>query len=79
MRNDDTAEGSKHQAALHRTARGAGYWPTVANPGTDAPERYSRWIYVTKALFRVNDPKAANPWDRLSKHLEELCEELAGK
>ena len=139
MRNDDTAVGSKYQAELNRTARDAGYWPTVANPGTDTPERYFadpgadvivihegdawpkeaklkgdyfgghsdyppharglllhsqekldkasvkmarkyvRWIYVSEGAFRVNDPKAANPWDRLSKHLDALCEELGGK
>lgn len=41
--------------------------------------RYSRWVYVTEGPFRANDPKAANPWDRLSKHLEPLCELLAEK
>lgn len=41
--------------------------------------KYSRWVYVTEAPFRANDPKAANPWDRLSKHLEPLCEALAEK
>jgi hypothetical protein len=41
--------------------------------------KYSRWVYVTEAQFRANDPKAANPWDRLSKHLEPLCEALAEK
>ena len=39
--------------------------------------RHVRWIYVTEGIFRPNDPQAANPWDRLSTHLEELCEELA--
>jgi hypothetical protein len=39
--------------------------------------KYVRWIYVTDAVYRPNDPKAANPWDRLSKHLEEICEQLA--
>jgi len=38
--------------------------------------KYVRWVYITEAEFRPNDPKAANPWDRLSKHLEELCEQL---
>src|SRR5262245_183633 len=38
--------------------------------------KYSRWVYVTEGLYRRGDPKAANPWDRLSKHLEELCEQL---
>jgi hypothetical protein len=32
-----------------------------------------RWIYVTEAPFRVNDPQAANPWDRVSEHLEATC------
>ncbi|WP_020470934.1 spherulation-specific family 4 protein [Zavarzinella formosa] len=41
--------------------------------------QYSRRVYVTEGLFRENDPKAANPWGILSKHLNELCEELAGQ
>ena len=139
MRYDDTAEGSKYQAALNKYAHEAGCWPTVGNPGADTPGRYfaesgadviivhegdawpkedrlkgdyfggysdypphtrgvllytqekldkaalkmvrkyTRWVYVTEAPFRANDPKATNPWDRLSKHLDELCEELSGK
>lgn len=34
---------------------------------------YARWFYVTEGVFRANDPAAANPWNILSKHLEELC------
>jgi hypothetical protein len=41
--------------------------------------KYSRWVYVTEGLYRPGDPKAANPWDRLSKHLEEICERLSEK
>ncbi|OAI55229.1 hypothetical protein AYO47_09675 [Planctomyces sp. SCGC AG-212-M04] len=32
-----------------------------------------RWIYVTEAPFRVSDPQAASPWDRVSEHLEATC------
>lgn len=39
--------------------------------------KYARWVYVTEGVFRPNDPNAANPWDRLSKHLEEMCKQLA--
>lgn len=39
--------------------------------------KYARWIYVTDDPYRPNDPKADNPWDTLSQHLEALCEELA--
>jgi hypothetical protein len=39
--------------------------------------KYARWVYVTEGLYRPGDPKAANPWDRLSKHLEGLCEKLS--
>lgn len=39
--------------------------------------RYARWIYVTDDPYRVNDPKADNPWDTLSKHLDSICEQLA--
>jgi hypothetical protein len=41
--------------------------------------KYVRWVYVTEAVYRAGDPKAANPWDRLSKHLEELCDQLSEK
>lgn len=39
--------------------------------------RYARWVYVTEAPYRENDPAAANPWDRLSSHLEATCLVLA--
>lgn len=39
--------------------------------------KYVRWVYVTEGPYRPNDPRALNPWDRLSKHLEELCEQLS--
>lgn len=41
--------------------------------------KYVRWVYVTEAVYRPNDPKFANPWDRLSKHFEEICECLDEK
>jgi Spherulation-specific family 4 len=40
---------------------------------------YVRWVYVTEAPYRPNDPKAANPWDHLSKYLEELLDQLGEK
>jgi hypothetical protein len=40
--------------------------------------KYARWVYVTEAEYRPGDPKAANPWDRLSGHLEEICGQLSG-
>lgn len=39
--------------------------------------KYARWVYVTEAPYRPGDPKAANPWERVSKHLEEICEQLS--
>lgn len=39
--------------------------------------RHVRWVYVTEGVFRAGDPNAANPWDRLSKHLDEMCGLLA--
>jgi hypothetical protein len=39
--------------------------------------KYVRWIYITEAPYRPGDPTAPNPWDRLSKHLEEICATLA--
>jgi hypothetical protein len=44
-----------------------------------AARKHARWFYVTDGEFRAGDPKAANPWDRVSKHLEEMCEQLAGR
>lgn len=39
--------------------------------------RHARWIYVTDDPYRESDPQAENPWDTLTKHLEELCERLS--
>jgi hypothetical protein len=39
--------------------------------------KYARWVYVTEAEYRVGDPKAIIPWARLSKHIEEICDQLA--
>lgn len=39
--------------------------------------RHVRWVYVTDAPFRPGDPAAANPWNRLPSHLDELFEALA--
>ena len=36
---EDTEQAAAHQVGLNSMAREMGYWPTVANPGTDAPER----------------------------------------
>ncbi len=41
--------------------------------------KYARWVYVTEALYRPGDATATNPWDRLSAHLEEICEQLSAK
>lgn len=38
--------------------------------------RYVRWVYVTEGVHRPGDPEAANPWDRLSRHVEPICEQL---
>ncbi len=35
--------------------------------------RFAKWIFVTQDQYRINDPKAPNPWDDLSVHIEELC------
>jgi hypothetical protein len=36
----DTDAAARHQMTLNQYAREQGYWPTVANPGTDTPGRY---------------------------------------
>lgn len=46
-------------------------------PALQTARKYAKWVYVTEGLFRANDPKAANPWGVLSKHLEETCSALA--
>jgi hypothetical protein len=53
--------------------------PRLERASLQMVRKYVRWVYVTEAVYRPNDPKAANPWDGLSKHLEELCEQLSGK
>jgi hypothetical protein len=37
---DDNDKSSNHQVELNQFAKSKGLWPTVANPGTSAPERY---------------------------------------
>jgi hypothetical protein len=39
--------------------------------------KYVRWVYVTDAIYKPGNAATANPWNRLSKHLEELCAQLA--
>ena len=39
--------------------------------------KYARWVYVTEAPYRPDDPGASNPWDRVSVHLERICERLS--
>jgi len=41
--------------------------------------KHTRWVYVTEAVYRSGDSKDANPWSRLSKHLEAICAQLADK
>ena len=42
-----------------------------------AARKHARWVYATDKPFKPGDPKAANPWDGPSKHLEELFDLLA--
>jgi hypothetical protein len=37
---EDTPEAAAHQAKINLHARQKGFWPTVANPGAETPERY---------------------------------------
>lgn len=53
--------------------------PTFDRDALRTARKHCRWVYVTEGPYRPGDPKAANPWDRVSKHLEALCEELAGR
>ena len=48
-------------------------------PSLQKARKYSRWVYVTEAVYQADDPKLLNPWSRLSKHLEETCEALSQK
>jgi len=36
----DNSQSSEYQSGLNQVANKMGFWPTVANPGTDTPERY---------------------------------------
>lgn len=40
MLYEDNDDAVKHQVTLNQSAHGLGFWPTVANPGTDTPSRY---------------------------------------
>jgi hypothetical protein len=51
--------------------------PKLDRAAAQIVRRYARWVYVTEGVYREGDPKAANPWDRLSAHLEELCRQLS--
>lgn len=51
--------------------------PTLDPVQVRMVRKYARWLYVTEDLYRQNDPKADNPWDVLSKHLDVLCGVLA--
>lgn len=48
--------------------------PTLDLAAVRMARKYCRWMYVTEGLYRAGDPQAANPWDRLAKHLDELCD-----
>ena len=53
------------------------YSQTQCNPKQiQMVRRYSRWIYVTQDTYKLNDPKHPNPWDKLSVHLEAMCQTL---
>jgi hypothetical protein len=51
--------------------------PALDRAALRTAARYARWFYVTDAVFRPGDPALANPWGRLSGHLEDLCAVLA--
>jgi hypothetical protein len=53
--------------------------PKLDGAALRTTRRYVRWVYVTEKPYRPGDPAAANPWDALSKHAGELCEQLAEK
>lgn len=48
-------------------------------PSLQMARKYSRWVYVTDAVYKADDPNLLNPWNRLSKYLEETCEVLSQK
>lgn len=53
--------------------------PKIDRDAIRMMRKYVRWIYVTENEYRQDDPKASDPWDRLSKHIEEICSLLAEK
>src|SRR5579884_3542205 len=50
--------------------------PNIDRDALDMMRKYARWIYVTEAEYRQGDPKASNPWDRLSKHVDLIFSQL---
>lgn len=50
---ENSDAGVAHQAALRRLAQDEGFWPTVANPGTDTPERY--FVQQAADVFVVHE------------------------
>lgn len=53
--------------------------PNIDRDALGMMRKHARWIYVTEAEYRQGDPKASNPWDRLSKHVEAIFSQLADK
>ena len=53
--------------------------PTLDKAALRMTRKYARWIYVTEGILKAGDPRQANPWNRVTKHLEQLCEQLAEK
>lgn len=43
-------------------------------PDFDLIRKYSRWVYVTDQIYRT---PADNPWDGVSRHLEQMFHELS--
>jgi hypothetical protein len=37
---------------------------------------YTRWVYITNDAYTPGDPRADNPWNSLSEHLDSICNEL---
>jgi hypothetical protein len=53
--------------------------PSLDKAALKMTRKYARWIYVTDGLYRPIEPNAVNPWDRLSKHVEAMCEQISEK
>jgi hypothetical protein len=53
--------------------------PTLDRAALRKLRKFARWVYITDGVSQPGKPQPVIPWDRVSKHLEEICEQLNEK